>query len=166
MEGDMPASETSDRTGKQESQTQFYDAPIVAPNLSDDVLGVIARTAYGVETSRDDQHVTYTIASRGDDSFKGEVRVTHKKTEDGSDNIEVSGTPALGLGVTMSIEGPIEDWMLAQTVDDHNLLTELVYNGQSVLSIYGPTAKLVPDGIALPDGIDDDNLLIPPEHRV
>lgn len=150
--------------GLERQPSPGYDAPIIAPEITRDVLEVFETPVYVSRTYRDEQRVSYAIESRDPESYSGEIRVTRSEQADGDAVIEVDGTPAIGSGISMSISGPVSDWLLAQTVDDHNLLTELVYQGESVLSIYGPPAKLGPADIAV-CGDNGSDLLIPAEHR-
>lgn len=141
-----------------------YDAPLVAPVLTRDVLRVLGEPVYCNQTYRDDERVTYTIESRDIHASPGEIRVTLKERNDAEPELIVDGTPAVGSGISLEIRGPVSDWSLAQTVDDHNLLTELVYQNDPVLSVYGPPAKLELDTIDI-RGDTSGDLLIPDEHR-
>ncbi|QLH82331.1 hypothetical protein [Halosimplex pelagicum] len=141
-----------------------YDAPVLALEITDEALSVFGEPVYGDQISRDDGRVTYIIKSRDPDQSSGEIRISLKERGDSEPELAVDGTPAVGSGISMSINGPVSEWALAQTVDDHNLLTELVFQGEPVFSVYGPPAKLGPSDIVI-CGDSGDGLLIPEEHR-
>jgi hypothetical protein len=90
--------------------------------------------------------------------------VSRMEQDNSPATIEINGTPAIGSGIMMSVSGPASEWCLAQTVDDHNLLTELVHQGEAVLSVYGPPAKSTPTGIIV-SGEGGDDLIIPENYR-
>lgn len=140
-----------------------YQAPVLAPVISRDLLRVLAEPVYCTQTYRDDERVTYTIENRDINAAPGEIRVTFTERDD-EPELVVDGTPAVGSGISLTVGGAVSDWCLAQTVDDHNLLTELVYQGDSILSVAGPPAKLKPEGIEI-RGDSGENLLIPDKHR-
>jgi hypothetical protein len=157
------AGQTEPQPGQERSPPE-YDAPVLAPEVTREVLEVFAEPVYGKRTHCDGQRVTFTIESRDTERSPGEIRVSLKEQEGEEAELTVDGTPAVGSGISMSISAPASEWALAQTVIDHNLLTELVFQGEPVLSIYGPPAKLEPSGIAI-CGDSGDELLIPEEHR-
>lgn len=141
-----------------------YDAPLLAPTVTRGVLEVFGKPVYGEQTYSDEDRVTYTIESRDTDASPGEIHVSLKEREDEEPELVVDGTPAVGSGISITVRGPVSDWALAQTVDDHNLLTELVFQGEPVLSVYGPPARLRAGNIRV-EGISGPELLIPEEHR-
>lgn len=154
-----------DQAGRTETKpAPEYDAPVLAPEITDEALSVFGEPVYGDQVHCDDERVTYIIESRDPDLSSGEIRISLEEQEDSEPELAVDGTPAVGSGISMSINGPVSEWTLAQTVDDHNLLTELVYQGEPVFSVYGPPAKLGPSDIVI-CGDDGDELLIPEEHR-
>jgi hypothetical protein len=144
--------------------TPVYDAPVLAPEITREALSVFSEPMYGEQAYCEDGRVTYIIESRDPDRSPGEIRISLEEQGDGEPKLAVDGTPAIGSGISMSINGPVSEWALTQTVDDHNLLTELVFQGQPVLTVYGPPAKLGPSDIAI-CGDGGDELLIPEEHR-
>jgi len=153
------------RTGRAGTEpTPEYEAPVLAPEITREALSVFGEPIYGEQAYCDDERVTYIIESRDPDRSPGEIRISLEEQGDGEPELAVDGTPAIGSGISMSINGPVSEWALAQSVDDHNLLTELVFQGKPVLSIYGPPAKLGPSDIAI-GGDGGDDLLIPEEHR-
>lgn len=141
-----------------------YEAPVLAREITREALSVFGEPVYGKQAYCDDGRVTYIIESRDPDRSPGEIRISLEEQEDGEPELGVDGTPAIGSGISMSITGPVSEWALTQTVDDHNLLTELVFQGEPVLTVYGPPAKLGPSDIAI-CGDSGDKLLIPEEHR-
>lgn len=141
-----------------------YDAPLLAPAVTRDVLAVFGEPVYGEQTYSDEDRVAYTIESRDTDASPGEIHVSLKERGGEEPELVVDGTPAVGSGISITVRGPVSDWALAQTVDDHNLLTELVFQGEPVLSVYGPPARLRASDIRV-EGVSGRELLIPEEHR-
>jgi len=141
-----------------------YDAPLLAPAVTRGVLELFGKPMYGERAYSDEDRVTYTIESRDTNASPGEIHVSLKGRGDEEPKLVVDGTPAVGSGISMTVRGPVSDWALAQTVDDHNLLTELVFQGEPVLSVYGPPARLRAGDIRV-EGGSGAELLIPEEHR-
>lgn len=156
-----------DQRGSHEKEAERkgnYNAPLVAPNITRNVLEAFGEPAYASRLHCDEERVTYSIKDRHGSSDAGEVLITLKEHEGMNPELAVYGTLGPGSGISMEIRGPVSDWLLAQTVDDHNLLTELVYQREPALSIYGPPAKIVVDDINI-CGDGNGGVLIPKEHR-
>jgi hypothetical protein len=78
-------------------------------------------------------------------STEAEAQIKYTKTDPPAILVRCDVTRSLSRLVT--VRAPAEEWMLGQTVDDGNLLTELVVQTQEKderagVSVYGPPAEI------------------------
>lgn len=147
-----------------DASTAPTDAPIVAP-ITREVLEAFTNAAVVSEQDRgDDQFIC--VVEDPDNLNSGAITVSHiDRDHDDIPTVEIDSVPVVGSGILMTVGGPETDWYLTQTVDDHNLLTEFVYEGDWALSIRGPPAELDCSEILI-DGKCDHDALIPEKYRI
>lgn len=147
-----------------DASTAPTDAPIVAP-ITREVLKAFTNADVVTEQDRgDDQFIC--VVEDPDNLNSGAITVSHiDRDHDEIPTVEIASVPVVGSGIVMTVGGPETDWCLTQTTDDHNLLTEFVYEGDRALSIRGPPAEVDCSGIHA-DGERDHDALIPEEYRL
>lgn len=146
---------------KTEVTTQ--NGAVTAEKVDRELLNIFSKHRIGEKSHDGSQRTEIAIRDPRSDTTGGEVNITYREHDNDEPSLEVSGAIAFGSGVTFSIDGPLSDWELAQEVDDHNLLTSLIYEGQSILEVYGPPAKFRSSGIEV-ERENGEEVLISPTH--
>jgi hypothetical protein len=155
----------SELTSKQEEQPPAYQAPIVTDQVIRSTLEIFAAFPQTTQLYRDKARLNYALEGEDSDKEHGRAAITLQDGKEGSSTLKVGSTPTTGSGISVSISGPTSEWALAQDVDDQSLLTELVYNSQSVLQVVGPPAKLQSSGIKVEADMGD-KVLIDEQYRI
>lgn len=109
----------------------------------------------------DDDHYIALIDTSFDDD-PAEVRVQLYENRNGIDTIAIDMSES--YRADFSITAPALEWSTNQTVDDHNLLTELVAETlkndiHSVVSVYGPPARQQFQTIELEEANEEEHIL-------
>lgn len=137
---------------------------ITASTITRELLTLFNHPAYHSQQRQNTSDTLEFAFNRSPNDVPGEASLIYREQDDSEPTVTVSATPDIGAGIDVSITGPISDWMIRQRVDDGNLLTELTYNSQPVLTIYGPPATTELHTIKIRQG-SSESILIPDEYR-